>query len=69
MKKHQQQLDAFKEASIPEEKRKAVKGGYKYGPSNIGFYGSNIWENIDIRGQAIDRDQGEIRHSRDGITR
>ncbi|HKK80294.1 MAG TPA: hypothetical protein VJ933_11725 [Phaeodactylibacter sp.] len=69
MKKRQHKLDAFKKVSIDKAKRKAIKGGYKYGPANIGFYGSNIWENIDIRSQVIDRNQGEVSLIRNGITR
>lgn len=69
MKKRQHKLDAFKQASIDKAQRKAIKGGYKYGPSNVGFYGSNIWENIDIRGQVVTKDQSEITFDRNGITR
>jgi len=69
MKKRQHKLDAFKKASINKAQRKAVKGGYKYGPVNTGFYGSYIWENIDIRSQPKSGDSGEMKPLRSGISR
>ena len=69
MKKRQHKLDAFRKASISKPQRKAVKGGYKYGPVNTGFYGSYIWENIDIRSQSKGEDQSEMKPSRTGIDR
>lgn len=69
MKKRQHKLDAFKKSSISKPQRKAVKGGYKYGPVNTGFYGSYIWENIDIRSQSKSGDEGEMKPLRNGISR
>ena len=54
MKKRQHSLTAFQKNKINKEKCKAVKGGYKYGPTGTGFYGSFIWENIDIRDQSAE---------------
>jgi hypothetical protein len=49
MKNRQPSLDSFKSAAIDKAECRSVKGGYKYGPSNFGSYGSYIWENMDIR--------------------
>ncbi|MCB0570064.1 MAG: hypothetical protein KDC66_09890 [Phaeodactylibacter sp.] len=46
-------LGDFKHAALSPKAQKAVKGGYKYGPSGANFVGSFIWEGVDIRGQQI----------------
>ncbi|MCB0552837.1 MAG: hypothetical protein KDD02_04740 [Phaeodactylibacter sp.] len=46
-------FDDFKKAELNPRSQKAVKGGYKFGPSGSNFVGSFIWEGVDIRDQQI----------------
>lgn len=70
MKKRQHSLSAFQKNQLDKEKCKAVKGGYKYGPTGTGFYGSFIWENIDIRDQSSVAGMVDTSQSKpSGITR
>jgi hypothetical protein len=70
MKKRQHSLAEFQKNQIDKEKCKTVKGGYKYGPTGTGFYGSFIWENIDIRDQsAVEGTLGGKLSGPKGITR
>lgn len=53
-------MDQFEGAKMDEQASKAVKGGYKFGPSGAGFVGSFVWETIDIR-----NNQGDGRDTED----